>query len=140
MITKINRFVADFKMTDNNTSFNFDIPYNIDTTNGRFMLTGFSGKLSATTFVNIASDQLASPFIYNSINGSHNIIGTEVLTTTPTKPTNRTITDSDIGYPIPSGVGNQSCNLTIKLLNENGTLIADGDIDWVVVSITFWSD
>jgi hypothetical protein len=133
------RFVASFYITQNNSILFFDIPYNIDIANSKFIVSGISGAMGADgSLINVAIPELAIPYIYNSVNGSHNIVATAVLGTVATKPTNRTLQTNVIGFPTPSGINNQSASLTIQLLDETGAPYADADIKYVNVELTFW--
>lgn len=133
------RFVASFYITQNNSIQFFDIPYNINIADSKFIVSGISGAMGANgSLIHVAIPELTIPSIYNSVNGSHNIVATTVLGTVATKPTNRTLQTNVIGFPTPSGINNQSASLTFQLLDETGALYADADIDFVNIELTFW--
>lgn len=133
------RFVASFYITQNNQIIFFDIPYNINIADSKFIVSGISGVMGNDgSLIHIAIPELSIPYIYNSVNGSHNIVATTVLGTIATKPTNRTLQTNVIGFPTPTGLNNQSASLTFQLLDETGALYADADIGYVNLELTFW--
>jgi hypothetical protein len=134
------RFITTFYFTKNSQSFNIDIPYTIDIPSSKFIISGISGAMKADgSFINVVIPELTIQNIYNSTNNSHNIVATNVLNVLASKPTNRTVSTIDIGFPMPNGINNQSASFTIQLLDEKGDLYFDADIDWVAIEMTIWN-
>jgi len=136
----MDRFVVDLKVVNNNEIKFCDIPYGINLNNARFMVSGIAGKVGTDdSFVQVVIPELTNQGIYATVNGSSSIVASTVLGTKASKPTNRVIDKHSIGFKVPPGTNNQSASFTIKLVNESGVEYSNTDIDWVIVSLTFWN-
>ena len=135
------RFKITLKCTSNTNRFRItSIPFNL-TPDSRYLLTGIMGKTKNNSHnIFIHCPELSNQNQYLNIGGVeyNDLIGSNVLTTTPSKPTNRVASLMDIGHPCPSFL-EYNPNLTIYIKDENGTLITDSDIDYIFVSIEIFN-
>jgi hypothetical protein len=133
------RYLTYFKSTNNNDSFQINIPLDIDLSNSRFAVSSILGKMTTdNNVVYVHSPELTTAGSWNSINERADTLYSCILGSNVTKPVDNFISSQDIGFVTPPSLA-QNRRVTLQFRDINGDLIADSNIDYIVTSITFFS-
>jgi hypothetical protein len=133
------RYLTYFKLTANNQSFQIDIPMDVDLQQSRFCISGVLGSVTANdTPIYIHSPELTTTGSWTSINNRNDTLNSCILHILPTKPINTITSSQDIGFVTPIGLA-QNRRISFTLRDINGDPIADNTINYIVITVTFYS-
>jgi len=133
------RFVANFKLTSNSQLFQLDVPIDLRMGNSKFEISSIMGKMkNSASAILVTCPELTTSQSWFSVNDANNVIAQTALTTTVSQPVSFIPTKEDIAFICPSFIRDNP-RLTIQLRDEDGDLLDDSNIDFVIIQICFFT-